>query len=124
MRFNYQLKEQPNGRSCWGWPKNTTGSADLLRLVNAVELPISQAEMSFDCTVEAVQAFDGLFKLAMLCEPAHQQPIGIFETEKGKQGFLMFNSGKKGIKLTVNYGENGWEAEHEQLRRNNGRLDP
>ncbi len=55
----------------------------------------------------------------------HKPPeaVGIFETDKGKQGFLLYENTRKGIKLKVVYGRNGWEEVHEELRRNNGKLN-
>jgi hypothetical protein len=50
--------------------------------------------------------------------------VGIFETDKGKQGFIGFDTSRKGIKLKPEYGPNGWEEVHEEVRRNGGRLSP
>lgn len=133
VRFNHDFVEDKNwwkgSRSVF---KRTDGKPPgpkhqnpehLLTLVAAAGLPGGEAAVYFDCTVARAEDFLGLFKLAVRCEPGIEHAIGIFETQAGKQGFLMFNASRKGIKLITLYGQNGWEDIHAELRRTNGNLD-
>jgi len=94
----------------------------LLKQISAAGFPGTRARIEFKCTVDRVEDFSGLFQLASVCEPYINQPIAIFETEKGEQGLLLFKSTAKGIKLNVQYGPNGWENVHEILWKNNSQL--
>lgn len=96
--------------------------AELFRLVNEVQFPSVKATVEMSCTVNRIDDLEDIFSLALLCESSINNPIGIFETDNGKQGFMFFDSTRKGIKLKIQYGPNGWEELHEALRRNNGKL--
>lgn len=129
--YDYQRSEddQHCGR-CWlVWkPKDPSRTGlsgepeELFKLVNSANLPGTKAEVEINCTLDRVEDFLALFEFASKCEPAIQGPIGIFETDKGKQGFMLFDSNAKGIRLWVAYGRNGWEEVHEELRRTGGKL--
>jgi len=94
----------------------------IIEQVNVVNFPGNKAKVKFWCTVDHVEDYLALFKFATLCKPNSSWNIGIFETDKGKQGIIRFNFSPKGIELKVQYGPNGWEEVHEILQRNNGKL--
>ncbi len=94
-----------------------------IALVNEAGFPGKNAIVEFEGTVERIEHFRAVFELCKRCKPWTPEAVGIFETDKGKQGFLLYENTRKGIKLKVVYGRNGWEEVHEELRRNNGKLN-
>jgi len=129
VMFEYDVKRDEKERSWSVWkPEYTKATAikgdvkELFDLVNAVNFPGEKTTVELYCTVDKVEDFRGLLEFAVRCAPYPHQPIAIFETDKGKQGFLEFNGGPKGIKLAASYGRNGWETIHEELRRTGGKL--
>lgn len=129
--FNNAVVHEQNwwqgSHSVWnrtdGKPSDSLGQHPerLLELLGNTGFPSGTAEVTFESTVERIEDVLALFKLAMQCGTLGQQALGIFETERGKQGFLLFDVVSKGIKLIVAYGPNGWEDLHEELRRTNGK---
>lgn len=102
---------------------NRNQPQEMLQLIRNAGMPAGKAEIDLSCTVDRVEDFIGLFKLAVVFPNDSPQPVGVFETERGKKGVLQFNTQRNRIRLSVAYDRYaGWEELHEALRKADGKL--
>jgi hypothetical protein len=93
-----------------------------IELLNSAQLAGKKATVSFYATVESLSDFRAVFEFCLQVKSRASGALAIFETEKGKQGYIEFEVKPKGIKFDVSYGANGWERIHDELRKTGGRL--